>query len=245
MDKETIYLLKNVNIVREKGGSFFELHIPDFVAYPSECIAIVGESGCGKSTLLDILALILIPDVAQSFLMSISTLKETINVLNTKENILSVIRKSYIGYVMQYGGLLSFLNVKKNILLPCELNGKKDYIEHFNILVHQLKIDDQLEKKPQYLSGGQRQRVAIARALIHNPLVILADEPTAAVDKHNALEIMIIFKKLTQQLNATLIIVSHDTNLVNTISDRTYTFNVSYKGHMKTHSLCYEKNKRP
>lgn len=238
-----VLLLRNVHKTREKGGVLFELRIPFLAAQRGEFLAIVGLSGCGKSTLLDMLGLVLKPTYAKEFLLSIGTgnMKQIkINTLREKE--LASIRKKSIGYVLQTGGLLPFLTVKENIMLPCRLNRETNINAVFD-LVKRLGIYDQLSKKPQHLSGGQRQRVAIARALACRPPLVLADEPTAAVDKLTAIEIRNEFKELTQQMGVTLIMVTHNQALVENVADRIFSFKVEKKSKDHTVSTIYELNK--
>ncbi|HWP48357.1 MAG TPA: ABC transporter ATP-binding protein [Candidatus Limnocylindrales bacterium] len=238
--KSEVYRLKNVVKKREKGGNLFELRIPELILWEGEFIAIVGESGCGKSTLLDMLGLIMRPTRAEEFTVCIPQTGVEHSIMDLSEGELANIRKSHLGYVLQTGGLLSFLTAKENILLPCSINGMNQVEDHIQTLVMRLKIADQLNKKPQFLSGGQRQRVAIARALAHRPSIVLADEPTAAVDKLTAYEIRDQFKELTRQIGVTLLIVTHDKHLVEGVVDRTFTFDVHKESNEYTYSECRE-----
>lgn len=242
-----VFNLKNVVKKREKGGNLFELNIESFEILEGEFIAIVGESGCGKSTLLDMLGLVLKPTNAAAFSINhhhniqYNIMKD--NIMKASDSELANIRKSHIGYVLQTGGLLSFLSVRENIFLPCAINNMDGMESHVNALVKRLKIENQMSKKPQFLSGGQRQRVAIVRALSHRPPVVLADEPTAAVDKHTAKDIMNEFKTLTREMGVTLLMVTHDINLVKNVADRMFTFWIDpkKKTEQNTFSNCIEK----
>jgi putative ABC transport system ATP-binding protein len=235
-----IYCLKNVLKVREKGGQRFELHVPEFIIQPGEFITLLGESGCGKSTLLDMLALVLRPTRADEFTIRLPRRDAAYAVMSLTETALAQIRKAEMGYVLQTGGLFPFLTVKENILLPCRLNGLDDVEERLLQLVKRLGIAEQLPKKPQFLSGGQRQRVAIARALAHRPPLVLADEPTAAVDKLTAREIRDEFKELTQLMGVTLCMVTHDESLVAGAVDRTFRFEVHKESEHYTYAICRE-----
>lgn len=238
----TVYRLKNIIKTRAKGGNLFELHVPEFEIQAGEFIAIVGESGCGKSTLLDMLALIMRPTQADAFTLYTPGPRSAHEVMQLTEIELAQIRKKHLGYVLQTGGLLPFLSVNDNVLLPCSINGMNDMQDHVHDLVERLGIKEQLAKKPQYLSGGQRQRVAIARALAHRPCIVLADEPTAAVDKLTARDIRDTFKDLTRQMGVALLMVTHDEHLVADVVDRTFTFDVSKESEAYTHSVCREKH---
>jgi putative ABC transport system ATP-binding protein len=236
-----IVCLKNLVKVREKGGNRFELRVPSLVIHPGEFIALVGESGCGKSTLLDILALVLRPTSADEFTIRLPKQDVSYDVMALSEADLARIRKTKLGYVLQTGGLLSFLTVQENILLPCQLNGMSDVEPRVKSLAERLGIAGQLTKKPQFLSGGQRQRAAIARALAHHPPIVLADEPTAAVDKYTAVDIRNTFKELSRDLVVTLLMVTHDENLIANAADRTFTFEVRKEGLQYTASICIER----
>jgi len=217
--------------IREKGGVRFELRIPSLEAAAGEFLAVVGPSGCGKSTLLDMLGLVLSPDSADLFALAPRLKTGTgavVDLLNKPESVLSMLRRREIGYVLQSGGLLPYLTVLENILLPCQLN-------HYPVeatetgaerIAQQLGIGEQLNKKPAHLSGGQRQRVAIARAMAHAPCLVLADEPTAAVDHLTALEIRDTFRALAREQGVALIMVTHDRNLIKGCADRTVTFDL-------------------
>ncbi len=229
MQKHIVFELKNISISREKGGVTFRLEIPDLTIYSGEFIGVIGSSGCGKSTFLDILGLILSIDNAEKFRLSIkqrnTIFRQEISLLSDKK--LADIRREHIGYILQSGGLLPFLTVQENILLSEKLNNRNITQKSFYKLVSLLGIQGQINKKPQYLSGGQRQRVAIARALIHNPEIILADEPTASVDKPTAIEIRDQFKKLAKAYGSSVLMVTHDIDMVENDSDRLFTFEVS------------------
>ncbi len=237
----TVFHLRHVTRKREKGGNRFALKVDEFEIRAGEFVSIVGESGCGKSTLLDMLGLALKPDTAEVFTIRNHKADTPYQVMQATESELAEIRKTHIGYVLQTGGLLPFLTVSENILLPCRINGMDDMDEHVRNLVRRLRIEEQLKKKPQFLSGGQRQRVAIARALAHRPPIVLADEPTAAVDKLTAYDIINEFRQLTGEMGVTLLMVTHDINLVTDITDRMFTFEVDKRSEEYTCSICIEK----
>lgn len=238
-----VYSLKDVIKKREKGGNLFELRIPEFVVHAGEFIAVVGASGCGKSTLLDMLALIMRPTTAGEFTVGVPKTQMTYRIMELSDNKLAEIRKTHLGYVLQTGGLLPFLTVQDNVLLPCALNGLNGMETHVFSLVERLQIKEQMAKKPQFLSGGQRQRVAIARALAHQPSIVLADEPTAAVDKITAHKIRAEFEALTRQMGVALVMVTHDEHLVeDVVGKRTFGFEVTKESEEYTYSVCREKN---
>lgn len=233
--KQVLYL-QNINILRTQGGSQFELFIPDFQVQAGQFIAVTGESGCGKSTLLDVLALILKPSDEGDFLFYPSSSssnhlidsQKDINKLwkNNAEDELAQLRRKNLGYVPQNGGLLPFLNVRDNLFLSPRLNNQTAFKERIDKQAKELGIEQLFERKPQSLSGGQRQRVAILRAMAHQPDLILADEPTAAVDSARAHSIVDAFKKLAYSQNTAIIMVTHDRSLVAQNCDQHYSFTV-------------------
>ncbi len=225
-----IYRLLDLTRTREKGGVVFRLRVPAFSVRRGEMVGLVGPSGCGKSTLLDILGLVLGPDRAGEFSLALDGEGSRIDLLSLPERELARLRRERIGYVLQTGGLLSFLTVRQNILLPGKINRRPGKEEAAARLAEQLGILEQFHKKPQHLSGGQRQRAAIARALAPGPPVILADEPTAAVDRLTAAEIWERFRDLSGRQGATLVVVTHDVAMVRSAADRLYGFRVEKTG---------------
>lgn len=208
------YQISNLTKRWTGSGVRFELHIPHLVTEPGEIYIVTGPSGSGKSTLLDILALALKPDSADEFLFKMGYLYD--DMLDARQlwrdgdqNRLGSIRGRYIGYVLQTGGLLPFLTARENIALVTRGTSTRDRIYD---LAHRLSIASQLELWPTQLSIGERQRVAIARALVHQPQVVLADEPTASVDPINAEAIREVFLELVRRYGATAIIATHDWN---------------------------------
>jgi putative ABC transport system ATP-binding protein len=229
-----LYDLRNVRKTRRSGNVIFELHVPEFRVKFGEFIAVVGPSGCGKSTLLDLLALVLRPDMSNEAGFRFTPAPDGIQQadinsywLAHKENAIASIRKRHIGYVLQTGGLLPFLSVRANIGLTCRLNGLRDADDLVTQIASDLGIRDQLDKKPQFLSGGQRQRVAIARALVHRPAVVLADEPTAAVDKDRAMVIVDQFRRIGEERKAGIVMVTHDEDLITGVVDRMVSFSLA------------------
>lgn len=223
---ELAITLSDVVKRREKGGVAFELRIPAMRVRRGQFVALVGPSGCGKSTLLDMLGLVLSPTSAAEFRVwaERDTAPGWRDIAALGERGLARLRKANIGYVLQTGGLLPFLSVRDNITLTRKLNGMPPNRQGIEKLAQRLGIAEQLGKKPAHLSGGQRQRAAIARALAHQPFIILADEPTAAVDRQTALEIRDQFREMAQKMGATVLMVTHDQELVRPIAERVFTF---------------------
>jgi putative ABC transport system ATP-binding protein len=170
-------------------------------------VAVVGPSGCGKSTLLGVLAGLATPTTGTVTIGSteITTLAEPARV---------AFRKRVIGVVYQADNLLPFLTVAENVRLQLALCGDKDDAVRRTIdLLEQLGLGDLGDRMPDELSGGQRQRAAVARAIVHRPSLILADEPTGALDEANAGVVVDLLIDAHQQLGATLVLVTHDPSI--------------------------------
>ncbi len=211
-----VFALHNVCKSRP-GAEHFRLHIADLCVRAGDALALVGESGCGKSTALDLLACALRPDdpARDSFFLFSPSEEKRIDVFRAWErggsNAMAQERMQHLGYVLQTGGLLPFLTCADNITLTCKvLNTVHKHIRTIRDIIEQLGIAPLLSKYPSQLSVGQRQRVAIARAMAHNPSVILADEPTAALDPANSRLVMQLLLSLAHRQNSTVIMVSHE-----------------------------------
>lgn len=178
----------------------------DFKVDENEFIAIMGESGSGKTTLLNILATLEKPTNG-------SVILNGEEITKIKESKLAEFRLKNLGFVFQDFNLLDTLSVKDNIFLPLVL-GRLSYQEmekRITRLAPKLHIEELLEKRPFELSGGQKQRVAIARSLITNPQLLLADEPTAALDYRNSEDILNLFEDINSY-GQTLLMVTHSAN---------------------------------
>jgi putative ABC transport system ATP-binding protein len=174
----------------------------------SELLCIVGTSGCGKSTLMNILGFLDTPD-------SGTYLFEDREMRDLSDSDLSEIRNRKIGFVFQQFFLLSRLNAVQNVSLPLIYRGMSK-AEREDIAMNMLDKVGMAERsahKPTELSGGQQQRVAIARALAAEPSLILADEPTGALDKKTSREIMDLFWDLNQYQNMAIVIITHDPDI--------------------------------
>ncbi|MFH2059417.1 MAG: ATP-binding cassette domain-containing protein [Pseudomonadota bacterium] len=234
---EPVLLIDRLMHTRSQAGVYFQLIVPKMDLGPGQFAAVVGPSGCGKSTLLDILGLVLKPKQIEHF--SIAGTDGPIDLTGLSQAKLAAVRSRYIGYVLQTGGLLPFLSVRRNIALPLRLNRQKDP-GLVDAIARTLGIEEQLNKLPSFLSGGQRQRVAIARALVHKPRIVLADEPTAAVDELTAIEIRDQFRALSRKFGTTTIMVTHDRSLIKGRVDRVFKFNIERKTRDLTTSTLKE-----
>lgn len=178
-----------------------------FQVMPGEFLGIMGSSGSGKSTLLNCIATVIRPD-------SGSITMKGRQVQSLKGTALADYRGKEIGYLFQNFELLDNLTGRENIMLPLSLHGvpKKESGERLEKLTSYLEVSDVLNKFPSQMSGGQRQRIAAARALILNPGIILADEPTGALDSKNAKALMEKLSGLNQNEKAAILMVTHDSN---------------------------------
>lgn len=169
-----------------------------------EFLGIMGSSGSGKTTLLNCIATMIRPTNGRILLNG-----EDIGGFKGKK--LAGYRGNKIGYLFQEFELLDNLTGRENILLPVDIHGEKT-VENFDELIEYLEIKEVLDKFPSQMSGGQKQRVAAARALILNPDIILADEPTGALDSKNARSMMDKLSGLNERNRSTIMMVTHDAN---------------------------------
>lgn len=203
-------ILNIENLIKVYGNSQSQtkaLNGITFQVMSGEFLGIMGSSGSGKSTLLNCIA-----SVTQPSGGSISIQGQNLAKLGGKE--LAAYRGKTVGYLFQNFELLDNLTARENILLPTTLHGvaEKKSTHHLEKLGDYLEINDILDKFPTQMSGGQRQRVATARALILYPKIILADEPTGALDSKNAKNLMEKLSGLNQKEEATILMVTHDSN---------------------------------
>ncbi len=173
-----------------------------------EFVALVGPSGSGKTTMLAMLAALLSPTHGQVIIAGheLSSMKEPERVR---------FRREQIGYTFQANNLVPYLTVLENVELMLRLNRRFDKTSRQRAvgLLERLGLGDRLNNLPNQLSGGQKQRVAIARSLIHNPSLVLADEPTASLDTERAFQVVEIFSDLIHEQNKAGIMVTHDLRL--------------------------------
>jgi putative ABC transport system ATP-binding protein len=172
-----------------------------------EFTAIMGPSGSGKSTLLNVVAGLDRPTSGK-------VVVDGIELTGASETQLARYRRTRVGFVFQFFNLLSNLTVLENVMVPAQLAGMRhsDARSQARQLIHDLNIESIERSYPQNLSGGERQRVAIARALINKPALILADEPTGALDSRTGAQVMDLLDGLNQR-GQTILLVTHDVNL--------------------------------
>ena len=193
-----------VRVYGEGGVERPVLRNVDLQIEEGECIALLGRSGSGKSTLLNLLAGIDTPDKGEILIRG-----QCINRLPERER--TLFRRRHIGFVYQLFNLISTLTVEENIGLPLELNGmgETQISEKVAQLLGEIGLADRSGAFPDRLSGGEQQRVAVARALIHEPALILADEPTGNLDAETGRLVLDLLTDLSRRYGRTLIIVTH------------------------------------
>jgi len=206
------------------GTRSFTLSVPTFALERGKFYGLVGKSGSGKSTFLDFLALVAKPTKLDLFeITDPANPAGTVDLRRALEAnddaLLSRIRHSFLGYVLQAGGLFNFLTTRQNLSLPAEIAGRTPDWAVIDAFAKQFGVYSEYDKKPSGLSGGQRQRVAILRALSLRPALVLCDEPTAAVDESMANIIVQELRELAMSLGSTIVMVSHDIDLVSSVAD--------------------------
>ena len=172
-----------------------------------QVVALLGPSGAGKSTFLTAVGLINPPTSGQILIGGVPILDGPIPLVSLRR-----FRRQHIGYVFQKSNLIPFLSARENVQVAMELNGVSPRRARHRALelLDELGVAERAENGPAMLSGGEQQRVAIARALANDPSVILADEPTAALDSHRGRQVMELFRGVAHQHGAGVIVVTHD-----------------------------------
>lgn len=174
----------------------------NFHVKKAQRVAIMGKSGSGKSTLLSLISGIIKPNDGDILL-------DKVSYRNMKEEDINDFRATNIGFVFQNFHLVSYLNALENVMLPAKVCGIKNAKEKAIELLESVGLGHRVDHLPSQLSGGEKQRVAIARALIHNPKVILADEPSGNLDEETGIAVMDKLFELIKENNTTLILVTH------------------------------------
>jgi len=206
--------MKIENLVKRFGQGDSEITVIDgaeFTLSKGEFVGLVAPSGSGKTTLLMMLGCVLEPTSGKITIGDEVVYENKWLVKDDRE-----LRRKKIGFIFQAHYLIPFLNIQENVtLLPYE-NGESPKVvkPRVNAIMEYLDMSDKMDNMPSELSGGQNQRIAIARALANNPDIILADEPTAALDKERAISVVKMLKKITREQNVTIIMVTHDDRLL-------------------------------
>lgn len=199
--------LRKVYTTRFGGQSVEALRAVTFAVEEGEFVAVMGESGSGKTTLLNILAALDKPTSGQVLL-------EGKDIVKGKEADMAAFRRDHLGFVFQDFNLLDTFTLEDNIYLPLVLAGKKYPEMHRALLplAEQLGIKELLKKYPYEVSGGQKQRAAVARAMITHPRILLADEPTGALDSHTGREVLAMLQQMHEE-GHTVVLITHDNSI--------------------------------
>ncbi|HIM11339.1 TPA: ABC transporter ATP-binding protein [Candidatus Poribacteria bacterium] len=204
--KTHIRLDKVSKIYVEAKKDLTVLNQVDEVFHKGEFICVLGKSGSGKSTLLNLISGIDVPTQGR---IIISSDNQDISISDLTEKDRTLFRRRHIGIIFQFFNLIPTLNVLENVTLPLELNGNFS-IEVATSLMNRVGLGNRLETYPDKLSAGEQQRVAITRALVHNPSIILADEPTGNLDAETGNLVLAILLEFVQDFGQTLLLVTHD-----------------------------------
>ena len=206
--KNSEVLIEFKNIKKSYGAGAnetFALNGVDLKIHKGEFVAIMGASGSGKSTSMNIIGCLDKPSSGEY-------LFDGVNVENLNLNQMAILRRNYIGFVFQGFNLLGRTTALENVELPL-IYRKVPKEKRYELAVEALKkvgLESVIKHTPAELSGGQQQRVAIARAIVTDPLLLLADEPTGNLDSIKSIEVMELLKKLNEELNITIIMVTHE-----------------------------------
>jgi putative ABC transport system ATP-binding protein len=197
-----------VKTYKVDNGTIYAVNEVSLQVRAGEFVALVGPSGSGKTTMLAMLAALLRPSAGEILIdgQSLSKMSESDRARFRRQN---------IGFTFQANNLVPYLTAQENVELMLRFNNKLDRAgkQRAQELLARLGLGDRMKNLPSQLSGGQQQRVAIARALIHNPSVVLADEPTASLDTERAFQVVETFAKLIHEQNRAGIMVTHDLRL--------------------------------
>jgi len=204
-ERDKIIELKDINKYYKMGvNTLHALKDVNLTVYRGEYLAILGPSGSGKSTLMNMIGCMDNPNEGEYLLDG-----NAIHMM--KEDQLTKIRNQEIGFIFQRYHLISTYNVLQNIVMPLLMRGftLEEARERSMDTIDMLGLSERILHKPGELSGGQQQRVAIARALVGEPAILLADEPTGALDKNSGIEVLKLFQKLSD-MGHTIVMITHD-----------------------------------
>ena len=210
--------------IRRGGPQGFCVSLPGLTLRSGEIAALTGPSGCGKSTLLEMIGAILRPGSLGAYQLGERDIAAPL--LAEDEPALAAIRARELGFMLQHGGLLPWLSVMENITLARRLAGLTTRSSWLDTAIDTLGVRHLLKSLPSRLSIGERQRVAFIRAIAHQPRLLLADEPTAALDPDNASRLFALMVDMVRTLEMTAIVVSHDWQRVDQFGLKRYTTSI-------------------
>ncbi len=215
MKQEPVISIQYLNHYYGKGALkkqiLFDINLE---IYPGEIVIMTGPSGSGKTTLLSLIGgLRSVQEGSLKFLGEELYRASQTKLVNIRRN---------IGYIFQAHNLLEFLNARQNVQMAVELNNNismQEAIARSETMLRAVGLGQKINHYPDILSGGQKQRVAIARALVNNPSLVLADEPTAALDKQSGRDVVEIMQRLAKEKGTSILLVTHDNRILD-IADR-------------------------
>ncbi len=214
---EPLIRLDRISKSFEEGGrERVVLHEVSAAFARGEFVVLIGKSGSGKSTLLNLVSGIDTPTAGEVWAAG-----QALTRLSERER--TLFRRENIGFIFQFFNLVQTLTVLENLLLPLELNGRTAARDHAHALdlLDQVGLADRRDAYPDRLSGGEQQRIAVARALVHNPLLVLADEPTGNLDVETGIQVLDLLDTLTRRAGKNLLMVTHSPDVVG-MADRVF-----------------------
>jgi putative ABC transport system ATP-binding protein len=214
MNPPAVQLRRVTKVYREGESERVVLRDVDAVIDPGEIVVLVGRSGSGKSTLLNLVSGIDLPT-------SGSVAVGGVELSGVDEHRRTLFRRRHIGFIFQFFNLIPLLTAEENLLLPLELNGQLDANGRARArkLLDRVGLGDRAASYPEQLSGGEQQRLAIARALVHDPPLVLADEPTGNLDQETAGAVLDLLDGLAREAHKTVLMVTHSREVIG-VADR-------------------------
>jgi putative ABC transport system ATP-binding protein len=215
----TALCVHSLEVTRGQGDQAFIVGLPELTLSPGRSLAITGPSGCGKSTLVEALGLILRPSSLGQFHLLKQNITDTVKGLaNPSDARLSKLRANHYGFVPQSNGLLPFLTVKQNVELQARIMRRTLKAQWLEQACKTLGLNGLLNRLPRELSIGQRQRVSFLRAIAHQPDILLADEPTAALDPIHASNLFKVMLGLAAEIGTATLVVTHEWELADSFN---------------------------
>jgi putative ABC transport system ATP-binding protein len=214
MSVPAVELSRLTKVYREGNSERVVLRDVDVIIPPGQIVVLLGRSGSGKSTVLNLVSGIDLPT-------SGAVVVAGLDLTAADEHRRTLFRRRHIGFIFQFFNLIPLLTVEENLLLPLELTGQLDATGRARArkLLDRVGLGDRAASYPEHLSGGEQQRLAVARALVHDPPIVLADEPTGNLDEETASAVLDLLDGLARETRKTVIMVTHSRDVVG-VADR-------------------------